>query len=134
MHPSIFDQMLDHVRAIYRTALDAELEVPSAVDKDPPTSHEVARRFAELEHLARKNPKIAERVAPFSFAPPLDVIITEREVIVEVGLPDVDEDEVQAEVSGELLIVSGSRSGGSDVNGRTYFHAEVPRGPFSRVV
>jgi HSP20 family molecular chaperone IbpA len=95
---------------------------------------EVARRFADLEALARTNPTVTERVPPFSFAPPLDAIDDGRELIVELAVAGIDRADVTVEHSGELLVVSGVRSGERAANGRTYLHAEIPRGPFHRVI
>src|SRR6185369_5241789 len=134
MHPSVFGQMLEHVRTIHRIVVGDEVpERETSTDDAALTTEQVARKFGELELLARSLPVVAERLAPFSFAPPVDVMVTEREVIIEVGVPGVEEDDVQAELSGETLIVSGSLGGAPD-KGRTYHHAEMPRGPFSRVV
>jgi HSP20 family molecular chaperone IbpA len=126
--------MLDHVRAIHRSVTGRELPEPSAPEKmDAPTFDEVARRFAELESLAHALPSIAERVPPFSFAPPLDVIGTERELVFELGVPGIERGDVTVEATGAELMVSGARPLRA-IDGRIYFHAEMPRGPFRRLV
>lgn len=128
-----FELMHDHVCAIYRALTGSELPEREPAAPPPPFA-EVAQRFAELEAHARGVAGVADRVPPFSFAPPVDVLATEREVIVEVGVPGVERHDVEAEVRGDLLIVGGARAGERDGDGRTYYHAELPRGPFHRVV
>jgi HSP20 family molecular chaperone IbpA len=135
MRASKIELMNDHVRAIHRSVTGTEPPEPSAPgEAGAPTFEEVSRRFAELEAFARASPLIAERVPPFSFAPPLDVIGTERELLLELGLPGVERGDLEVEVEGGELIVSGARSVKPTLDGRIYFHAEMPRGPFRRVV
>jgi HSP20 family protein len=128
--------MYDHVRAIHR-ALTGE---------DPPeraapegglgdlTPERVASHFAELEALARAIPSVAERVPPFSFTPPLDVIGTERELVFELGVPGIDAGDVHVELANGWLVVSGARAGEAPPERRIYLHAVMPRGPFRRAV
>ena len=81
-------------------------------------------------------PVIAGRVAPFSSTPPLDVIETERELILELALPGIDRNDVRIEIQGDALHVSGMRSPErpAEREGRIYHHAEIPRGVFHRLV
>ncbi|MCU1283124.1 MAG: Hsp20/alpha crystallin family protein [bacterium] len=134
MRASRLEMMHDHVRAIHRavTGGDPPETSPPRELGEPPTLESLMRRFAELEALARTTPPIAERVPPFSFAPPLDLISSERELIVEVGVPGITVDDVEVELSGETLIISGARPTRVALNGRIYLHAELPRGPFRR--
>jgi HSP20 family protein len=136
MHASSFEMMLDQVRAIHRAITGSELpeRTPPTGEAAPPTTNQVLQHFAELDGIMRQIPEVAERVPPFSFAPPLDVIGTERELIIELGVPGVERGDVEVELSGDLLIVSGARSSGVPTDGRLYYHAEIPRGPFRRVV
>src|SRR5262249_21976441 len=106
----------------------------TAAETSAPSLDVVAQRFADLELIARSIPAVAERIPPFSFAPPMDAIGTEKELIFEIAVPGIERNEVNIEVSDDLLVVSGSRAGEREVNGRTYYHAEIPRGPFRRVV
>jgi HSP20 family protein len=126
--------MLDHVRAIHRALTGADPEESPEGTRPPATPEQVARHFAELEFLARSLPAVAERLPPFSFVPPLDIIVTGREVLVDIGVPGVTREDVQVDVAGGVVTVSGSRTGELEADGRTYHHAELPRGPFSRVV
>lgn len=128
--------MHDHVRAIHRAITGSDPPEPrgEAQPAGAPTVEKVARDFATLEALARALPGIAEHVPPFSFTPPLDLIGTERELVVELGVPGVDAESVDAVVDGDRLIVLGARSIDVPADGRVYLHAEMPRGPFRREV
>ena len=95
---------------------------------------QIARRFVDLERLARQVPIVVERVPPFSFQPALDIIDTGNQVLVEVAVPGIQLDDVTVTCTGLALAVSGTRGGERAANGRRYHHAEIPRGPFHRVV
>jgi HSP20 family molecular chaperone IbpA len=127
--------MHDYVRAIHRDVAGGDPpEANAQVEQRPPTFEEVSRRFVELEAIARSRPSIAKRVPPFSFAPPLDLIGTERELVVELGVPGVELGDVDVELQGNELTVTGARLPDSMLEGRVYFHAEIPRGPFRRTL
>jgi HSP20 family molecular chaperone IbpA len=137
MRGTPLELMHDHVRAIHRAVTGDD---PPERDREQATDEKelqlapeiVTRRFAELEALARSIPAIAERVPPFSFTPPLDVIETERELTIEIGVPGVARTDVEVELAGDMLVVSGARAVEPAVAGRLYRHAEMPRGPFRR--
>jgi HSP20 family molecular chaperone IbpA len=127
--------MLDHVRAIHRAITGGD-PPDGAEHADPgvhPTASAVAGRFAELESLVRSIPALAERVPPFSFTPPADIIAVEREIIVELGVPGADVHNVHAELVGDSVLVSGVRVRDAG-EARVWLHAELPCGPFSRRV
>ncbi|HEX6839716.1 MAG TPA: Hsp20/alpha crystallin family protein [Polyangia bacterium] len=136
MRPSNLELMHDHVRAIHRAVTGSDPPEPSTAGggEHAPTFERVAGDFAELEALARALPTVAERVPPFSFAPPFDLIGTERELVVELGVPGVDRESVDATLDEDRLIVTGARSISAALDGRIYLHAELPRGPFRREV
>jgi len=135
MHPTTLQLMHDHVRAIH-LALTGD-DLPGARAPEEPAEAavgEVATRFFALEALARQLPTVAERVPRFSFSPPVDLLGTKRELLVEVGVPGVEQGDVEVEQRGSTLVISGCRGGERPTDGRTYYHAEIPRGPFRRVV
>jgi HSP20 family molecular chaperone IbpA len=135
MRTTKLELMHDHVRAIFRAVSGGELsDVATAAETGTPTFEEVASRFAELEAITRSIPTLAERVAPFSFRPPLDVFGTERELVVELGVSGVERNDVEVEVAEGELVVSGVRPDPASSSGRVWFHAELARGPFRRVV
>lgn len=143
MQPAMIELMRDQVHAIYRAVTGSNLpegEAPpseegkatgeaSSTDLD-----DLERRFVELETLARTLPSVAERVPPFSFTPLLDVMTVEGGVVLELALPGTDRADVEVTVEGEVLAVSGFRRADRAADGREYVHAEIPCGPFHRVV
>lgn len=141
MHANTLELMHDQVRAIYRAVTGKELsEASSAGGAGEETSvgevpiDELARRFADLDTQARSIPAVMERVPPFSFAPLLDAIEDEGELLLELAVPGIARDDVDVARTGDLLVVSGVRRGERAADGRSYFHAEIPRGPFFRVI
>jgi HSP20 family molecular chaperone IbpA len=136
MDPTTVELMLDQVRAIHRalTGNDPPEPPSETLSAKAPLAEEVVHRFANLEAIARHMPNIIERVPPFSFSPPLDALNDEHEVLIEIAVPGVERKDVKVERTGQLVVISGFRRGERVANGRTYFHAEIPRGPFHRVV
>jgi HSP20 family molecular chaperone IbpA len=140
MNRSTYELMLNEVRAIFHAVTNRELELHAATEHIPVDSATlvdwVTQRFAELDACVRLLPSLAERVPPFSFAPPIDVIEHEHEIVFEAALPGVARREVEVEVVGGHLVVSGLRALAPETkpNGFGYRHAEIPRGPFRRVL
>ncbi len=134
MHPSTIDLMRNQARAIYHalTGTDLPEEVAETAESAVPVD-EVARRFVDLEAMARRIPNVTERTSVFTFAPLLDVCERGQDLVVEVAVPGVDRDDVTIEATGETLVVSGI-SRRREGNGSSYLHAELPAGPFFRVV
>jgi HSP20 family molecular chaperone IbpA len=128
--------MEQHVRDIYRALTggelrDDELMEPAAGEL---SLDEVARRFIALESSVRQIPTIDERVPPFSFSPLLDVIDCEDHIVLELAVPGVARENVEVACSGEFITISGVRGGERGAGDLPYLHAEIPRGPFHRVV
>jgi HSP20 family molecular chaperone IbpA len=134
MHPRTLELMEDQTRAIYRAVTGVDLPDPAPSTGPEVQIEEVARRFADLEAMARTFPAVVERVPPFSFAPPFDALDEGRTLLIELAVPGLERGDVTVERTDDLLIVSGVRTGERASNGRTYLHAEIPRGPFHRVI
>jgi HSP20 family protein len=129
--------MHDQVRAIYRALTGGDLpELRAQEGAQPAAAHLeiIAQRFAELESIARRIPQVAERVPPFAFSPPLDVIEGDKELLIELAVPGVAKEDVHVDLNNDVLIVAGTRAGEKAANGRVFRHAEIPRGPFRRVL
>jgi HSP20 family molecular chaperone IbpA len=141
MHPTI-ELMEQHVRNIYRALTGAELREDELMepaeadgqDQGQLSVDEVTRRFVELENRVRQTPTINERVPPFSFSPLLDVIDRDDHIVLELAAPGVDGENVEVECSGESITISGARGGEPGSGDHPYLYAEIPRGPFQRVV
>lgn len=133
MHPELIESMRDQACTIYRalTGTDMPDSEPSTSESEAPVE-EVTRAFAELEALARTDPRIAERVPPFSFTPPLDAILDDNDLVIEVAVPGIELSDITVENADEMLVVSGIQRGPRGSTAGTYSHAEIPRGPFYR--
>jgi HSP20 family protein len=137
MQRETYELMNDQVRAIYRAITGFDLppvEAPNPMPAGADPVELLNQRFAEIESWTRLVPWLAERVPPFTFSPPLDVIEWDKELLVEVAVPGVTRADVHGEINGQLLVITGTRSGERAANGRIYRHAEIPRGPFRRMV
>src|SRR5262245_52218341 len=139
MHRLTYELMRDHVRTIFSAVTGGELPQnlesrgSFALPSGPEAVELLARRFAELDAYARLVPGVAEILPPFGFTPQLDVIDRDRELIVELAVPGVSRDDVNVELQGGLLVISGVRAA-ETTNPHVIRHAEIPCGPFRRVV
>ena len=69
-----------------------------------------------------------------SWAPPIDVLETEAQVFVLVGLPGVDPDTVAAVIEGDELVIAGDRSLPDEIGLAIIHRLELPHGRFRRQV
>ena len=67
-----------------------------------------------------------------SWEPPVDVLETEREVLVLVALPGVSAQQVQAGIDGADLVVAGSRVLPRELRTAVIHRLELPQGRFER--
>jgi HSP20 family molecular chaperone IbpA len=136
MDPTTIELMEEHVRDIYRAITGGDL--PFSTEPGSEVSiDELASRFIDLESAARRIPTVAERVPPFSFSPPIDVIANDREVLIELAVPGAQRGDVSVVCHGEIVSISGVRGRERERERERaghYLHAEVPRGPFYRMV
>src|SRR6476659_10898454 len=75
-----------------------------------------------------------ERARQPSWEPPVDVLETEREVLVLVALPGVSAQQVQAAIDGAELVVAGSRILPRELRTAVIHRLELPQGRFERRV
>ncbi len=67
-----------------------------------------------------------------SWEPPIDVIETEREILIFVALPGVDPSEVGAVIENGILVVSGHRVLPAELRNARIHRLELPQGRFER--
>jgi HSP20 family molecular chaperone IbpA len=67
-----------------------------------------------------------------SWEPPIDVLETEREVLILIALPGVDPDEVIAAIDQGMLVVSGRRVLPAELRNARILRLELPQGRFER--
>jgi HSP20 family molecular chaperone IbpA len=64
--------------------------------------------------------------------PPIDVLETDREVLILIALPGVDPDEVDAMIDKGTLVVSGRRVLPAELRNARIHRLELPQGRFER--
>jgi HSP20 family protein len=67
-----------------------------------------------------------------SWEPPIDVLETDREILILVALPGVDPGEVEAVIDNGILIVSGRRVLPVELRNARIHRLELPQGRFER--
>ena len=67
-----------------------------------------------------------------SWEPPIDVLETEREVLILIALPGVDPNEVVAVIDKGMLVVSGHRVLPAELRNARILRLELPQGRFER--
>ncbi len=97
--------------------------------------------FSEFEHIRERmqvawrqviGPPGAPRFCSPIIEPPVDVYETEDEVVVVVEIAGILNEEVQVEVDGNTLTVSGERRPAGGRPHRLYSQIEICQGPFQR--
>lgn len=84
------------------------------------------QQFFSLQRSEAKNEPAWE--------PPIDVLETDREILVFVALPGVDPEMVEASVENGILIVSGRRIVPPQLRNAVIHCLELPQGRFERRV
>jgi len=69
-----------------------------------------------------------------AWEPPVDILETEREVLVLVALPGVSIDRVEAAVEGSDLVIAGTRVLPRELQTAVIHRLELPQGRFERRV
>jgi len=86
---------------------------------------------AERMHHQVFRPQTAGRQRP-SWEPPVDVLETEREVLILAALPGVDVQRVEAVIENGILILSGERTVPAELRTAKIHRLELPQGRFER--
>lgn len=137
MQATLIEVMHQQVRAIHRAVTGDELPEAEATNGDaeatPESEEVITRRFVELAALVQAMPAVAERIPPFAFKPPIDVIACDDAVVLELAVCGVRREDLRVDRHANTLVISGLRREGQAARGRV-FHAEIARGPFQRVV
>jgi HSP20 family protein len=89
-----------------------------------------------LARAERLNRELFRPLAPAArvpaWEPPLDLLETEREVLVLIALPGVDPDQVEAVVDGADLLIAGTRTLPKELHTAIIHRLELPQGRFER--
>lgn len=89
---------------------------------------------ARMTHLFDETlSRIFKEEAPRgSWSPPVDIIEREREVILLMDLPEMNQNEIEIKVEENLLIIRGERKFVKEIPGEHYIQIERPYGNFQR--
>jgi len=66
--------------------------------------------------------------------PAMDLYQTDKEVIAEVNLPDIDPDKVDVSVKDQTLTIRGLTESKEEEKKKDYWRKEIRRGEFKRIV
>ena len=64
--------------------------------------------------------------------PPIDVLETDKELLILVALPGVDPERVEAVIEGKVLTISGQRTLPAELRNARIHRLELPQGRFER--
>lgn len=67
-----------------------------------------------------------------AWQPPIDMLETERQVLILVALPGVDPDRVEAVIDGADLVIGGARVLPAELRTAVIHRMELPQGRFER--
>ena len=67
-----------------------------------------------------------------SWEPPIDVLETDREILILVALPGVDPEQVEAVIENGTLVISGQRVLPVELRNARIHRLELPQGRFER--
>ena len=93
---------------------------------------EACEMLARAERLHRELFRPALGGSVPTWEPPVDVLETEREVLVLVALPGVEPDEVETVIEGAHLVVTGHRILPAELATAVIHRLELPQGRFER--
>jgi len=65
---------------------------------------------------------------------PVDIYETDKELVVEVGLPGLKPEDVKVVVEDDRLIIEGKKEEKKEVKEENYYRKEIRRGAFRKVV
>jgi HSP20 family molecular chaperone IbpA len=88
--------------------------------------------LARAERMHRQFFPPSSSPSPVAWEPPVDVLETERAVLVLVALPGVDFNEVKAVINQSELLISGCRTYPEEMRTAIIHRLELPQGRFER--
>jgi HSP20 family molecular chaperone IbpA len=90
--------------------------------------------LARAERMQHQLFRLRREVRQPAWEPPVDVIETERAVLILVALPGVDPDQVEAAIEDGALTVAGRRILPPELRTAVIHRLELPQGRFERRV
>jgi HSP20 family molecular chaperone IbpA len=88
--------------------------------------------MSRAERLHRQLFEPASSPGRVAWEPPVDVLETDKEVLIFAALPGVNPERMQAEIHGSALIISGDRQLPPELRTAFIHRLELPQGRFQR--
>src|ERR1700731_1642673 len=88
--------------------------------------------LARAQRLRQQFFSLQSTAGAASWEPPIDVLETDREILILVALPGVDPDQVEAVIEDETLVVSGQRVLPAELRNARIHRLELPQGRLER--
>src|SRR3954447_7581186 len=88
--------------------------------------------LARAERLRQQFFSLKAGLPEPSWEPPIDVLETDKEILILVALPGVDPDQVEAVIEDGTLVVSGHRVLPIELRNARIHRLELPQGRFER--
>jgi len=88
--------------------------------------------LARAERMHRQFFQPSGSPSSVAWEPPVDILETERAVLVLIALPGVDFDEVKAVINQGELLISGCRTYPKEMRTAVIHRLELPQGRFER--
>ena len=88
--------------------------------------------LARAQRLRQQFFSLQSTAGAASWEPPIDVLETDREILILVALPGVDPDQVEAVIDNGTLVVSGRRVLPAELRNARIHRLELPQGRFER--
>ncbi len=112
-------------------------EVPVRREAESPffaLQSEMNRLFDEFFRGFEPMPfrRLGER--PGAFRPSVDVVETDKEIVVKAELPGMEEKDMEVLVSDDALTITGEKKDEREEQGKEYYHLERTYGSFRRVI
>ncbi len=93
---------------------------------------EAVDALTRAERLHRQFFNLQSSAGEPCWEPPIDVMETDRELLILVALPGVDPDHVDVVIDNGMLIVSGRRTLPAELRDARIHRLELPQGRFER--
>src|ERR1700737_3433975 len=90
--------------------------------------------LARAERLRQQFFSLQSTAGAASWEPPIDVLETDREILILVALPGVDPDQVEAVIDNGTLVVSGRRVLPAELRHARIHRLDLPQGGFHRPI
>ncbi len=113
---------------------------PAMQVDQPPFGSPAFEAIDPIKELERWHHQLAQYFSrgfslhPTAFRPQVDILEKENDYVVHADLPGMKKEEIQIEIAGDQLILSGNRQAAEAVTEENYYRMERSFGEFKRVL